>query len=130
MLVVDADADYHARMQAQAEPDAEPIDLPQYVPPRRFVLNGTRVLIGRRSRSRGIEPEIDLSGPQADSAVSHAHALLLAGPDGAWAVVDLESANGTYVNGNRLTTGVPIAVQGGDVLKFGLVSMTFFAPES
>src|SRR4029453_4395539 len=38
--------------------------------------------------------------------------------------------NGTYVNGNRLTTGVPIAVQNGDVLKFGLVSMTFHPPAS
>ena len=39
--------------------------------------------------------------------------------------------NGTYVNGNRARRpGVPIAVQNGDVLKFGLVSMTFHAPES
>ena len=38
--------------------------------------------------------------------------------------------NGTYVNGNRVATGVPIAVQNGDVLKFGLVSLTFQLPRT
>jgi pSer/pThr/pTyr-binding forkhead associated (FHA) protein len=38
--------------------------------------------------------------------------------------------NGTYVNGTRLTTGVPVPVTNGDVLKFGLVSLTFQAPET
>jgi pSer/pThr/pTyr-binding forkhead associated (FHA) protein len=95
---VDADAEYHARMQAQAEPGTDPIPLPPFVPPRRFPLDSTQALVGRRSRSRGIEPDIDLSGPPADPAVSHAHALLMAQPDGTWAVVDLDSANGTFIN--------------------------------
>jgi pSer/pThr/pTyr-binding forkhead associated (FHA) protein len=121
VLVVDADVDYHARMQAQAEPDAEPISFPPFVPPRRFALSGTRVLIGRRSRSRGIEPEIDLSGPPSDSAVSHAHALLLAGPDGSWAVVDLESANGTYVNDgvDPIPPNAPCQLLDGDRIHVG-----------
>jgi hypothetical protein len=121
VLVVNADAAYHARMQAQAEPDAEPIALPAFVPPRRFTLSGGQALIGRRSRSRGIEPEIDLSGPPADSAVSHAHALLLAGPDGSWAVVDLESANGTYINDDPdpIPPNAPCQLADGDRIHVG-----------
>jgi len=54
--------------------------------------------IGRQSRSRGIDPDIDLTGPPEDPGVSHLHALLLAQDDGTWSVVDLDSANGTTVN--------------------------------
>jgi hypothetical protein len=120
-LVVTADPAYHARMQAQADADAEPIALPVFVPERRFDLDRPRVLIGRRSRSRGIEPEVDLSGPPADPAVSHAHALLVQQADGDWAVVDLDSANGTYVNDNphAIPANTPTPVGDGDVLYVG-----------
>ena len=37
--------------------------------------------------------------------------------DGAWRVVDLESRNGTYLNGRRLTTAAPLAA--GDVIGLG-----------
>jgi hypothetical protein len=56
-------------------------------------LRGTVQLIGRRSRSRNINPEIDCSG---DGAISHRHAeLSLTGER--WSVKDLGSTNGTYV---------------------------------
>ena len=108
-------------MQAQAEADAAPIPMPAFVPPRRFAVTGTQALIGRRSRSRGIEPEIDLSGPPADPAVSHAHALLLADPDGSLAVVDLESSNGTYVNDETdpIEPNIPRQLTSGDRVYLG-----------
>src|SRR5437588_688438 len=97
-VVAAADRGYHDRMLAQAGPDAPEIPFPAFCPERRFALRAGQLLIGRRRPSRGIEPDIDLTGPPEDAAVSHAHALLVGGPDGAWAVVDLDSANGTYVN--------------------------------
>jgi hypothetical protein len=120
-LTVRSDADYHARMDAQREPDTEAIPFPAFCPERRFALSGTQALIGRRSRSRGIEPEIDLSGPPGDPAVSHAHALLVTQPDGTWAVVDLESANGTYVNDgvDPIESNAPIALADGDRVHVG-----------
>jgi len=120
-LTVDADKDYHTRMQAQAEPDADPIAFPPFVPPRRFTLDGSQALIGRRSRSRGIEPEIDLSGQPTDPAVSHAHALLVERPDGTWALVDLESANGTYLNDDPdpVTPNTPLPLADGDHVYLG-----------
>jgi hypothetical protein len=118
--VVTADRAYYARMQDEAEPDAEPIAFPAFCPERRFTLDGAEVLIGRRSRSRGIEPQIDLTGPPEDPAVSHAHALLIAQETG-WAVVDLDSANGTYVNdgADPIPPHTPVALTDGDRVHVG-----------
>ena len=56
-------------------------------------LRHTSSLIGRVSRSRGIAPEVDVSG---DPGVSRRHAQLTT--DGSrWFIEDLGSANGTYV---------------------------------
>jgi hypothetical protein len=120
-LVVSADATYYARMQDEAEPDAEPINFPAFCPERRFALDGDQILIGRRSRSRGIEPQIDLSGPPEDPAVSHAHALLLPQPAGGWSVVDLDSANGTYVNdgSDPIRANEPVPLVDGDHVHLG-----------
>ncbi|HEY7175410.1 MAG TPA: FHA domain-containing protein [Micromonosporaceae bacterium] len=117
--VVTVDAAYHARMQA--EPDAEPVALPAFSPERRFALDGAQMLIGRRSRSRGIEPDIDLTGPPEDAAVSHAHALLVAQAAGGWAVVDLDSANGTYVNDatEPIAPNDPVPLADGDRVHVG-----------
>jgi hypothetical protein len=119
-VIVAADRDYHTRMQAAAEPGAQPIQFPAFCPERRFALPDRQVLIGRRSRSRGIEPDIDLTGPPEDAAVSHAHALLITGPDG-WSVVDLDSANGTYVNDgpDPIAANVPVPVRDGDRIHVG-----------
>ena len=120
-LVVSADATYYARMQDEAEPDAEPINFPAFCPERRFALDGDQILIGRRSRSRGIEPQIDLSGPPEDPAVSHAHALLVPQPAGGWSVVDLDSANGTYVNdgSDPIRANEPVPLSDGDHVHLG-----------
>ena len=56
-------------------------------------LRGELALIGRRSSSRGLDPEVDCSG---DGAVSHRHAHLL-WRRGRWSIEDLGSTNGTFV---------------------------------
>jgi hypothetical protein len=61
--------------------------------PTVVALRHTSSLIGRTSRSRGIAPEVDVSG---DPGVSRRHAQLTT--DGSrWFIEDLGSANGTYV---------------------------------
>src|SRR5438067_1122448 len=40
-------------------------------PPRRVPLDGRKVRIGRRSATRGVTPEIDLSTEPADPGISH-----------------------------------------------------------
>lgn len=123
-VAVAADRAYHARMQAIADPGVEPIAFPAFCPERRFALHGPQMLIGRQSRSRGIEPDIDLTGPPTDPAVSHAHAMLVASPDGRWALVDLGSANGTYLNdgAEAIEENVPVPLSDGDRIHLGAFS--------
>lgn len=73
--------------------------------PTVVLLRHTSSLIGRTSRSRGIVPEVDISG---DPGVSRRHAQLTT--DGArWFIEDLGSANGTYVGATaRGLPGDPI----------------------
>jgi hypothetical protein len=120
-LLVAADRAYHARMAAIDAPDAEAVAFPVFCPDRRFLLSGGQMLIGRRSRSRGIEPEIDLTGPPEDAGVSHSHAALVSTPDGGWAVVDLGSSNGTYINDSTkpIEPNKPVPVKEGDQIHVG-----------
>ena len=117
-VVVTADRAYYDRMQSASEGDQVPF--PQFCPERKFTLEGSEVLIGRRSRSRGIEPGVDLTGPPEDAGVSHSHALLVATPDG-WSVVDLDSANGTYVNeeATPIEANKPVPLAAGDRVHVG-----------
>ena len=119
-LVVVADLAYHGRMLAATAPDATPVPFPAFCPERRFALPASQVLIGRRSRSRGIEPDIDLTGPPEDAGVSHAHALLVRDQNG-WTVVDLDSANGTYLNDSAdpIEANTPVPVADGDRIHLG-----------
>ncbi|MCE7082279.1 DUF1707 and FHA domain-containing protein [Streptomyces sp. ST2-7A] len=52
-----------------------------------------------------------------DASVSRFHAQLHAVPGGGWSLRDLGSANGTWVNGRRVTGAVPVAP--GDRVRFG-----------
>ncbi|GAA5079291.1 hypothetical protein HNP84_009869 [Thermocatellispora tengchongensis] len=119
--IVTADRAYYDSVIAQGGPDAASVAFPPYCPERRFPVQGQQVRIGRASRSRGLTPEIDLSGPPQDPGVSHLHAVLLAQPDGSWLLVDPGSANGTTVNGasEPLEPNVPVPVGDGDRIQLG-----------
>jgi len=124
LVVTWANRDYHAHMIASASQFAELVDIPDNYPKRHFALNGSQLLIGRRSRSRGIEPDIDLTGPPEDPGVSHTHALLIANPDGCcWSLVDVESANGTYTYTDgqykRIEANQPVPLKDGDQIFLG-----------
>jgi hypothetical protein len=117
--VVTADRAYYDSVIAAGGPDAASIEFPGYCPERRFRLTGREMRIGRRSVSRGLEPEIDLTGPPADPGVSHLHAVLIAEPDGTWAVLDPGSANGTIVNSGEIVAGVRVPLHDGDRICVG-----------
>jgi hypothetical protein len=117
--VVTADRDYFDSVVAAGGRDAASIEFPLYCPERRFTLGGKEMRIGRRSASRGLEPEIDLTGPPTDPGVSHLHAVLIAQPDGTWSVLDPGSSNGTQVNGTEVAISVPVPLQAGDRVCLG-----------
>jgi pSer/pThr/pTyr-binding forkhead associated (FHA) protein len=118
-VVVSPDRAYHDSVQAASGPDAAAVPFPGYCAERRFQLTGSQMRIGRRSVSRGINPEIDLTGPPADPGISRLHAVLIATPDGGWTVLDPGSANGTLVNGNEIPAGVQVPLQDGDRINLG-----------
>jgi len=117
--MVAADRAYYDSVRAVSDQDAASISFPAHVPERRFRLSGTEVRIGRRSVSRRIEPEIDLTGPPTDPGVSRLHAVLIAGPDRNWSVVDPGSPNGIMVNGKDVPPGEEVPLRDGDRIHLG-----------
>jgi len=101
--------------------EVDDIAFPAVCPDRHFNLTGDRFVIGRRSVSRGVNPEIDLSGAPEDVGVSHTHAVLVAGPDGAWTIIDPGSANGTFLNDatDPIPTNQAVPLNDGDRLHIG-----------
>jgi pSer/pThr/pTyr-binding forkhead associated (FHA) protein len=119
--VVRADRSWYEEVRSRHGPDAENIEFPRYCPDRRFPLDGEKLAIGRRSRTRGTQPDIDLSGPPTDPGISAQQAVLIARPDGCWDVVDLESTNGTAVGDSSepIPPGVPVPLSDGDRIRLG-----------
>lgn len=77
---------------------------------RSFEFTGDRVRVGRQP---GLELSLD---PEKDLAVSAVHAELFRTKSG-WKVRDLESSNGTFVDGRRIRK--PTKVRGGTRILFG-----------
>ncbi len=117
--VVSADRAYYDSLRAVNEKDTASISFPASIAQRRFPLSGTEIRIGRRSVSRRIEPEIDLTGPPTDPGVSRLHAVLLATPDASWSVMDSGSPNGIQVNGKDVPPGEAIRLRHGDRIHLG-----------
>lgn len=114
-LVAAADQDYYDRMQAADIP------FPAVYPERTFCLTTLRCVIGRRSVSRGINPEVDLSGAPEDPGVSHLHAVLVGSPDGGWSIIDPGSSNGTFLNDSAdpIAKNSAVHLTDGDQLHIG-----------
>ena len=101
--------------------DIDSIPFPAAAPERVFALTADRMVIGRHSTSKGINPEIDLASAPQDPAVSHVHAVLTRDADRGWMVVDPGSANGTYVNdgSDRIPENTPVPLEDGDEIHIG-----------
>jgi hypothetical protein len=77
------------------------------------------VLIGRRDPERGLFPAVELAD---DDAVSRRHALIRV-RNGGSVLQDLNSLNGTFVNGRKLRPGQEVALQPGDRIELGEFSV-------
>lgn len=120
-VVAFADREWYDAVRRRNGPDTGSVQFPPHCPQRRFTLSGARLTIGRRSRSRGAEPDIDLSGPPLDPGVSAQHATLLLREDGGWEIVDLDSTNGTTVGDELepITPGIAVPLADGDRIRLG-----------
>jgi serine/threonine-protein kinase len=116
--VVSADRDYYESLSPLDDEDTAAISFPSDLPERRIPLAGAVVRIGRRSASRGVDPEIDLGQPR-DPGVSRQHAKLVPAANGSWTVVDLGTENGITVNGRDVPSGDSVPLRPGDRIHLG-----------
>jgi hypothetical protein len=112
-LTVSADREWWEKM-------ATDLPFPDRCPVRTFPLAGPQVLLGRPRPSRGITPQVDLTGPPLDEGVSHAHALLTQAGNG-WQLSDAGSTNGTWLAGadTPLAPGQHVLLADGDTFLIG-----------
>jgi CRP-like cAMP-binding protein len=88
-----------------------------------FFSNGDETTIGRADPVTGILPDIDLTAVDNNRSVSRRHAKIIRSNDDYVVLEEVGTVNGTYVNDQRIPTGVPVALHNGDLVKIGLVSM-------
>ncbi|HLU09253.1 MAG TPA: FHA domain-containing protein [Oceanobacillus sp.] len=83
----------------------------------------SQVIIGRYDKASQVQPDIDLGVYGAEEkGVSRRHLAIRADED-QLVVVDLNSGNGTLLNGNRLEPNVPHPVKNDDKLQLGLMQL-------
>ena len=121
-VLATADLEYYTAQVQRGDIIESDYPFPKYPQELRFTLDGDKARIGRSSASRGIAVEVDLASPPVDPAVSHLHAQFLRVADGSWAVVDLNSANGTRINGaaDPIPTETEVPVAAGDRIHLGV----------
>lgn len=84
-----------------------------------------QLVVGRRDVYSGVQPDVDLEPyGAAQHGISRRHARIMR-DQGRYHIEDLQSANLTYVNDQRLNPGVPRELQDGDRLLFGNLSVVF-----
>lgn len=85
------------------------------------------LVIGRLNTDTGERPAVDLTDSDAiEKGVSRKHAVIVR-RDGALHVMDYGSANGTYLNGQKLVAQQPRILRDGDDIRLGhmVVRVTF-----
>jgi pSer/pThr/pTyr-binding forkhead associated (FHA) protein len=83
------------------------------------------ILVGRLDSAHGIFPELDMTADGGlEEGVSRRHARIYMRDDTCF-VEDLDSTNGSFLNGERITPYLPYAFHDGDVLSFGSLQLRF-----
>jgi|AGSF01.1.fsa_nt_gi FOG: FHA domain len=100
---------------------------------QKFPLNQMRAVIGRSDAPMSIA-DIDLTECKIDnkSAISRRHAVI-EWVEGKLQIIDLDSTNGTFVNGKKLLTTAPRQpsspeiLKTGDIIKLGNIELEVIA---
>ncbi|MCS7223670.1 MAG: zinc ribbon domain-containing protein [Armatimonadetes bacterium] len=130
-----ADAQFCENCGATLAPEAaEPV--PPAAPSPRLVVVPTgqeipldlskgQVLIGRTDQVSRVFPDVDLTPYGGyDAGVSRRHCLITQ-TAGTFFVQDLDSTNGTKLNGSTLAPHQPQVIKDGDTLELGILQLVF-----
>ncbi len=80
--------------------------------------------VGRLDPVNQIFPDVDLTNYDPQISTSRRHAVILRQGD-AFFVQEEKATNGTYINGQRLSSSKPLELRSGDEILFGGVRMRF-----
>ncbi|MDA8018897.1 MAG: cyclic nucleotide-binding domain-containing protein [Thermoanaerobaculia bacterium] len=86
---------------------------------------GSETQIGRRDPVTGINPDIDLTPADTQRSISRRHAKIFRRGEKFFLREEIGTMNGTFINGERVETGVPVEFHDGDELRFGLIRTKF-----
>ncbi len=80
----------------------------------------TEITLGRVDPDTGEAPSVDLIDYKAvEKGVSRRHASIIRRDSGSLSLVDQESGNGTFLNGQRLVPNQPRILRDGDEIRLG-----------
>ncbi|HSF16776.1 MAG TPA: cyclic nucleotide-binding domain-containing protein [Vicinamibacteria bacterium] len=83
------------------------------------------ILLGRYDSVTGHRPEIDLTDEDQNRNVSRRHARLLYKDNTFYIAEEIGTMNGTYINGERIPTGVLTPIRDGDEVTLCRVPVIF-----
>ncbi|MCH9647957.1 MAG: cyclic nucleotide-binding domain-containing protein [Deltaproteobacteria bacterium] len=90
-----------------------------------YLLEGEETTVGRKDPVTGIYPGIDLTPVDSQRSTSRRHAKLYRKGGKFYVAEGIGTMNGTFVNSTRLETGVPMEIEDGNEVRFGVVGLTF-----
>ncbi|HEX7707242.1 MAG TPA: cyclic nucleotide-binding domain-containing protein [Thermoanaerobaculia bacterium] len=85
------------------------------------------ITVGRPDPVTGTVPDINLTAYDTARSVSRRHAKLFREDDQFFVCEEIGTANGTFVNSERVKTGIRVLLADNDVVSFGRVAMVFRA---
>ncbi len=89
---------------------------------------GPETTVGRRDPVTGIFPDVDLTPVDSQRSVSRRHAKIYRRGAKFFLAEEIGTMNSTFLNGNRLETGVPGEITPGSELRFGVVVLRLEVP--
>ena len=89
-----------------------------------FALSSEKIVLGRNSTTNNIVNDIDLTHFDTKKTISRRHAMVQRKND-QFLLYDLSSRNGTFVNGERISSREPYVLKPGDVVEFGIGGIKF-----
>ena len=92
-----------------------------------FLSAGEETSVGRRDPVTGINPDIDLTPADSQRSISRRHSKIFRRDGKYYVREEIGTMNGTFVNGERIETGLPVEFKDGDEVRFGLVKTIFHA---
>ncbi len=92
---------------------------------RHFPITTDTSLIGRYDPVTGTRPEVDLTQVDINRSVSRRHARIVLAEGAFLLSEEVGALNGTFVNGQRLSSGAPSPIVSGDKVGLGMVTLVF-----